>query len=297
MPAPALVAALTGPRDRIASSPLSGSAPGGAASGRSGPDAAGAHGRALAPLTANAVPAVPADGDSQFPVLGGGTDWLDLSAAAQSFLARFQAGSGADNVAGELLAGEVGSYLDAALEQLSAEIEKVFRLLGMSAADAGAAASGLAAPMAGQAQASLNAFHMESAAISASSEVTADGSRQSLSLVMQSIDIAVDRKTGTVTIIQQSLSVSVEVRTGDMVQAGPLLFDPTGNQVDLADLADRLLGRGADGRQEGFSDDPLRLRLSAIVPLGIDVANGRLIAGDQPGRGGQVAEALLDMTA
>ncbi len=297
MPAPALAAALTGPRDRIASSPLTGSTPGGAASGLSGPDAAGAHGRALAPLTASAVPPVPAAGDGRLPVLGGATDWLDLSAAAQSFLAGFQAGSGADSVVGELLAGEVGSYLDAALERLSAEMEKVFRLLGMPAADAEAAASGLAAPMAGQGRASLNAFHMESAAISAASEVTANGSRQSLSLVMQSVDIAVDQKTGAVTVTRQSLSVSVELRTGDMVQAGPLLLDLGGNRVDLADLADRLLGRDADGRQEGIADDPLRLRLSAIVPLGIDLVNGRLMAADQPGRGGQMAEALLEMTA
>src|SRR3546814_11056814 len=64
----------------------------------------------------------------------------------------------------------VGRYLDAALEQLSAQIGKVFQLLGMSAADAEAAAGGLNAPMAGQARASIGSFHMESQQISARSE-------------------------------------------------------------------------------------------------------------------------------
>lgn len=325
MLAPALAAAaLSGPRDRLVTSPFSQSAADGGAAGATGPAAAAAQSRALAPLLASAVAPAPAGEGSRLPGLGGGTDWLDLSEAAQSFLAGFRAGSGADSVAGELLAGEVGRYLDAALEQLSAEMEKVFGLLGMPAADAEAAAAGLAAPMAGQARDSLASFHLESQQISASSEVTATGSRQSLSLVMQSLDIAIDRKSGMVTITQQSLSVSVEIRTGDRVQADPLLPRLADDGAALAAMVDRLFDLDGDGRtgrpawmqgdtallrldradgQAGAASDGdiLRLRLDAVLPLGLALEAGRLVVEGRPdqagGAHGGPATALVDLEA
>jgi hypothetical protein len=314
------VAALAGPRDRAAPSPLTGLTAGEA--GQAGRGHA-AGGRALAPLLATAVPAAPVAEGAQLPASGGG-DWLDLSTAAQQFLDRFRDGNPADSVAGELLAGEVGRYLDAALEQLTAQIGKVFQLLGMSAADAEATAGGLNAPMAGQARASIGSFHMESQQISASSEVTATGSRQSLSLVVQSIDIAIDQKTGTVTVTQQSLSVSVEIRTGDRVQASPLILDLAGNGDALATLGDRLFDGDGDGKIDrpawmdggaallrldrddgpaaGPTDDGiLRLRLRAEMPLGLDLRDGRLVAGGRfdraDGGSGGPAAALLDLEA
>jgi hypothetical protein len=355
MLAPALAAALAGPQNRAV--PPFPTQP--------------------APALAQPVPA--ASGDMAGDMAGGDMDWLDLSAAAQKLLDGLRAGTapdtGAPSIAQELLAGDIGDYLEAALERLASEIEKVFRLLGMSAADAAAAAAGLASPMAARARASVESFHMESSAISASSEVTATGSRQSLSLVVQSIDIAVDRKTGTVTVTQQSLSVSVEVRTGDMVQSDPLILDLAGNGIALAAVGDRLFdldgdgkldrpawvagddallaldrdGNGAiddgrelfgdqngaadgfgelarfdvngdggidaadpafaklkllfaDGRQDALADHGIvRLRLGAVVPLGIDVAGGRLVAAGgfdrADGSAGEVVEALFDMSA
>ncbi|MHB1059996.1 MAG: hypothetical protein ACYC0F_19205 [Rhodanobacter sp.] len=309
MLAPALAAALSGPRDRLAASPFSHSAADASGAGAAGPASAAAQGRALAPLLARAVAPAPAGEGGGFPGLGGSTDWLDLSHAAQSFLAGFRAGSGADSIAGELLAGDVGRYLDAALKQLAAEMEKVFGMLGMPAADAGAAAAGLAAPMAGPARDSVASLHLESQRISASSEVTATGSRQSLSLVMQSLDIAIDRKSGTVTITQQRLSVSVEIRTGDRVQTDPLfpkigddgaaleamvdrLFDPDGDgRTDRpawmqGDMALLRLDR-ADGPADAPSDDGiLRLRLDAVLPLGLALEDGRLVIENRLDRAG-----------
>ena len=349
---------------------------------------AGPQNRAVSPFQAQAAPLQPAialpapaaaGGMAGGDLAGGIMDWLDLSAAAQKILDGLRAGTvpdaGIGSIAQELLAGEIGDHLEAALERLASEIEKVFRLLGMSAADAAAAAADLSAPMAAQARASVESFHMDSSAISASSEVTATGSRQSLSLVVQSIDIAVDRRTGAVTVTQQSLSVSVEVRTGDMVRSDPLILDLAGNGVALAAVGDRLFdldgdgkldrpawvagddallaldrdGNGAiddgrelfgdqngaadgfgelarfdangdggidaadpvfaklkllfaDGRQEALADHGIvRLRLGAVVPLGIDVAGGRLVAAGgfdrADGSAGLVTEALLDMTA
>lgn len=354
MLAPALAAALAGPQNR-AVSPF--------------PTAPAALAAVLTP------PAAAASGDTA----GRDADLLDLSAAAQKLLDGLRWGTasdaGAGSLAQDLLAGGIGDYLDAALERLASEVEKVFRLLGMSAAEAAAAAAGLSAPMADQARASLEQFHMESSAISAASEVTATGSRQSLSLVVQSIDIAVDRDTGAVTVTQQSLSVSVEIRSGDMVQSDPLILDLAGDGVALAAMGgglfdldgdgkldrpawvagdDALLaldrdGNGAiddgrelfgdqngaadgfaelgrfdangdggidaadpvfaklkllfaDGRQEVLADRGIvRLRLGAVVPLGLDVAGGRLVSAGgfdrADGGGGQVVEALLDMSA
>lgn len=367
----AVAPALAGPRDRALASPLAASSLDPAS--RSQPAAIAAPGRLAAPLASTAIAAAPSSEGAE--LRAGGGDWLDLSGAAQRFLDQFRAGAGAGSVAGELLAGEVGRYLDAALEALSAEIEKVFQLLGMSAKDAAAAAAGLSAPLASQANAAMTSFHMDSAAIAATSEVTATGSRQSLSLVMQSIDIAVDSRTGTVSVTQRSLSVAVELRTGDMVQSDPLILDLAGNGIALAAVGDRLFdldgdgridrpawvagddallvldrnGNGgiddgrelfgdqngaadgfaelarfdangdgnvdaadpvfeklrllfADGRQDSLADHGIvRLRLGAVVPLGIDIEGGRLVAGGRfdraDGGGGQIVEALLDMTA
>lgn len=330
MLAPAQAAALPGPRDRLVTSPLSQAGGGGDATGAA---AAVAPGRALAPLLASAVEPAPSGAGGGFHGRGGGADWLDLSKAAQDFLAGFRAGSGAgsgaESVVGALLAGEVGRYLDAALERLSAEMGRVFGLLGMSAADAGAAAAGLAAPMTGQARDSVASLHVESQRISASSEVTATGSRQSLSLVMRSLDIAIDRKSGTVTITQQSLSVSVEIRTGDRAQAGPLLSGLAdqglrGRGADLATLVDRLLDSDGDGLSDrpgwvqgdtallrldradeaaraSSGDDLLRLRLDAVLPLGLALEDGRLVIEGGAGEAGDSppgpASARIDLEA
>jgi hypothetical protein len=73
--------------------------------------------------------------------------------------------------------------------------------------------------------------------------------------------------------------------------------------IDAADpVFEKLRLLFADGRQEGLADHGIvRLRLGAIVPLGIDVEGGRLMASGRfdraDGRDGQVTEALLDMTA
>lgn len=353
----------------LASSSLAASAMDGRAGGLADGPRAG-PGRALAPLTAAAIAPTPST-QPAWPPAG---DRLDLSAAARRFLDDFRAGAGAGTLPGELLAGEVGRYLDAALAALSAEIEKVLELLGMSRDDA-AAAAGLAAPIASGAGAAMAGFHMESTAITAASQVTATGSRQSLSLVMQSIDIAIDSRTGTVSVTRQSLSVSVELRTGDMAQADPLILDLAGNGIALAAVGERLFdldgdgrpdrpawvqgddallvldrdGNGviddgrelfgdqhgaangfaelarfdangdgnvdaadpvfeklrllfADGRQGGLADHGIvRLRLGAVVPLGIDVVRGRLVAAAgfdrADGTAGRVVEALFDMRA
>ena len=277
----------------------------------------GAGGRAMAPLLANAVSASPASQNPQLqsPWVG---DLLDLSAMARDLLGGLDsqggAGKGVGALVDDLLGGELGSYLDAALERMTGEIETMFRELGMSAADAANAAAGIGAPAAAQARAGMLSFHAESSEMSASSKVTATGSRQSLSLVMQSIDIAIDPGNGTITISQQRLSVAIEVRTGDQVPGNPLTLDfadaglgSPGAMGRLFDFdgdgrLDRVAGLLGGGRRAGrAAHGPLRLRLDAVVPLGIDLVDGRLVPAGRSERAegglGPVADALLDLTA
>lgn len=288
----------------------------------SGAGRAWGHGgaRAMAPLLANAVSASPASQNPQLqaPWNDRHGDLLDLSAMARDLLGGLDrqggAGKGVGALVDNLLGGDLGRYLDAALERMTGEIEGMFQQLGMSSADAASAAAGIGAPAAVQARAGMLSFHAESSEISGSSQVTATGSRQSLSLVMQSIDITIDPANGTITVSRQSLHVAVELRTGDQVPDNPLSLDFAGAGLRSAGALDRLFDFDGDGgldrvakllggdRRDGGGDHgPVRLRLGAVMPLGIDLVDGRLVPALRSDRAdggfGQAADALLDLSA